>query len=122
MGATLNGVAPILIYEQEKTMPLPDYLASLADLEAYPDTLIPDITAEYDTDIAAQVSVITEKDVEIARLMAVNTALQEVNTQLIASVGVAPSDNNDNPDNTPDGDDDTPDEGDISYDDLLESE
>ncbi|WVX89722.1 hypothetical protein Curie_5 [Microbacterium phage Curie] len=101
-------------------MPLPDYLASLADLEAYPDTLVADITTEYDTDIGLQTVAIAERDAEITRLNTMVSTLQDVNTQLITAVGVQANDGaNENTNNENSNDADP---GDIDYDDLLEDE
>lgn len=109
-------------------MPLvPDYLAALADLEAYPDTLSADIASAYEVDLAdARTSIGAEYAEQINTLTILNGQLQEFNAALLARVGVSDDDDNDN-DN--DGDDDNADADDeqtrgenISLDDLQEDE
>lgn len=100
-------------------MPLPDYLASLADLEAYPETLIADITGEYDTDIGAVNASVDALNLTIATQAATIEALQGTNAMLIASIGIA-----DTPPAEEKTDAETEDERgeNITFDDLLESE
>lgn len=106
---------------------VPDYLAALADLEAYPDTLSADIGSAYEADLAdARTSIGAEYAEQINTLTILNGQLQEFNAALLARVGVSDDDNsgdNDDDNNDDSAADDEQTRGEnISLDDLKEDE
>lgn len=109
-------------------MPLvPDYLAALADLEAYPDTLSADIASAYEVDLTeARTAIGAEYAEQINTLTILNGQLQEFNAALLARVGVSDDDNSDddgdNNDDADDADDEQTRGENISLDDLQEDE
>lgn len=99
-----------------------DYMASLDELESYPETLVTDLTGAYDEDFAAEASARAVLETEIVRLTSLVEALQTTNSQLISAIGIPT-------DNTPDDHDNEDDDAaelaraeSITLDDLLEGE
>lgn len=119
------GVAPVLVYRKElRVAHVPDYLASLAELEAYPDTLIADITANYNEDMDGATAMVSDLTNTVSTLTLLNEQLASTNAQLIASIGVGAINEQQNNDDTNLSDDDADIERgeNITLDDLMEDD